>query len=220
MTTCSRRRAIIGVFLAVSSLGWIEPAWADTPEAQDRLVKSVEVGVTGWFTQGKTDWSHDASHLNPDLGNPTSKLKYEDVGTNVVELAGKIRFKNRFFLQGNFGFAEIGGGRLTDDDYLSAQGAANNGASMPGAQRFSQTFSDLRGSSLTDMWYVNADIGFLAHEFRHNKGFVDLFVGFQYWREKQVANGLLQVSAPPLRLRTPLLAVLPRGRASSRTRRS
>jgi hypothetical protein len=190
MTTCSWRRAIVGVFLIAAWPGLIEPAWADTPEAKDPLVKSVEVGVTGWFTQGKTDWSHDASHLDPNLGNPSSKLKYEDVGTNVVELAGKVRFKNRLFLHANFGFAEIGGGRLTDDDFLSAQGAANNGASMPGAQRFSRTFSDIGGD---DMWYVNADIGFLAHEFRRNRGFLDLFVGFQYWREKQVANGLLQV---------------------------
>jgi hypothetical protein len=212
MTIFSWRRAIIGVFIiAMAPLNWIGHAWAETPEAQDRLVKSVEVGVTGWFTQGKTEWSHDASHLDPDLGNPSSKLKYEDVGTNVVELAGKVRFKNRFFLQGNFGFAEIGGGRLTDDDFLSAQGAANNGASMPGAQRFSRTFSDIGGD---DMWYVNADIGFLAHEFRHNKGFLDLFVGFQYWREKQVANGLLQVECTTASSPNPSFGCSPPGTSS------
>jgi hypothetical protein len=178
------------MLLIVAGDGCIGLAQAQDTAEQDRPVKSVDVGVTGWFTQGKTEWSHDASHLNPNLGNPTSNLKYEDVGTNVIELAAKVRFKNRLFLRGNFGWAAIGGGRLTDDDFLSAQGAANNNASMSGAQRFSRTFSDIGGD---DMWYVNADIGLLAHEFRKHKGFVDVFVGFQYWREKLVANSLLQV---------------------------
>jgi len=182
-------RALIGMLVVLAcdhSIGW---AQGEVPPEPDRLIKSVEVGVTGWFTQGKTEWSHDASHLNPNLGNPTSNLKYEDVGTNVIELGAKVRFKNRFFLRGNFGWAAIGGGRLTDDHFLSAQGATNN-ASISGAQRFSRTFSDIGGD---DMWYVNADIGLLAYEFRKNKGFVDVFVGFQYWREKLVANSLLQV---------------------------
>ena len=188
--TCIGPRTIIGLLVILSAGGFIDGAQAETPPAQDRLVQSIEVGVTGWFTQGRTEWSHDASRLNPDLGNPTSKLKYEDVGTNVIELGAKVRFKHRFFLRGNFGWAAIGGGRLTDDDFLSAQGAANKGASVSGAHRFSRTFSDIGGD---DMWYVNADIGLLAHEFHNNKGFVDVFVGFQYWREKLVANSLLQV---------------------------
>lgn len=204
-------RSIIGVLVVVTALGCIGRARAEAPETPERLVKAVEVGVTGWFTQGKTEWSHDASRLDPDLGNPSSKLKYEDVGTNIVELAGKVRFKNRLFVRANFGFAEIGGGRLTDDDFLSAQGAANNGASMPGAQRFSRTFSDIGGD---DVWYVNADIGILAHEFRKNKGFLDLFVGFQYWREKQVANGLLQVECTTVSSPNPSFGCPPPGTSS------
>lgn len=203
--------AISGLLLTVSTGGFICLAQAETPGPQDRLIKSAEVGVTGWFTQGKTEWSHDASHLDPNLGNPSSKLKYEDVGTNVVELAAKVRFKNRFFLRGNFGFAEIGGGRLTDDDFLSAQGAANNNASMSGAQRFSRTFSDIGGDN---MWYINADFGILAHEFRHNKGFLDLFMGFQYWREKLVANSLLQVECTTASSPNPAFGCSPPGTSS------
>lgn len=195
----------------VFAWGTINTVRAETPDAPDRLVKNVEVGVTGWFTQGKTEWSHDASSLNPNLGNPTSKLKYEDVGTNVIELAGKVRFRNRLFLRASFGFAEIGGGRLTDDDFLSAQGAANNGATVSGEHRFSRTFSDINGD---DMWYVNADIGILAHEFRNHKGFLDVFVGFQYWREKQVAKGLLQVECTTATSPDPSFGCPPAGTSS------
>jgi hypothetical protein len=204
-------RAIGAAWLTLLAGGCIWPAHAETPDVQDPLVKSVEVGIAGWFTQGKTEWSHDASHLNPDLGNPTSKLNYEDVGTNVIELGGKVRLKNRFFLRGNFGFAEIGGGRLTDDDFLSAQGATDNGVGGRGEHRFSRTFSDIGGD---DMWYVNADIGILAHEFRKNKGFVDLFVGFQYWREKQVANGVLQVECTTVSSPNPAFGCSPPGTSS------
>lgn len=206
-----RPRTILGACVMVWAAGCMGQAEAETPEAKDRLVKNVEIGVTGWFTQGQTEWSQDASHLNPDLGNPTSKLTYEDVGTNIVELAGKVRFKNRLFLRGNFGFAEIGGGRLTDDDFLSAQGAADNNASVSGAHRFSRTFSDIGGD---DMWYINADIGILAHEFGKNKGFLDLFIGFQYWREKLVANSLVQVECTTASSPNPAFGCSPPGTSS------
>jgi hypothetical protein len=181
---------------------------AEQSDAPDRLIKGVEAGVTGWFTQGKTEWSHDASRLDPNLGNPSSRLRYEDVGTNVIDLAAKVRFRNRLFIRGNIGFADIGGGRLTDDDFLSAQGAAYTNAGVGGAHRFSRTFSDIGGD---DMWYVNADVGLLAHEFRKNKGFLDLFVGFQYWREKEVAKGLRQVECTTVTSPDPSYACAPPG---------
>ena len=37
------------------------------------------------------------------------------------------------------GFADIGGGRLTDDDFVSDQGATSFGTGTPGAQRISRT---------------------------------------------------------------------------------
>ena len=72
--------------------------------------KRVDFGVTGWFSQGQTVWSQNASNLDPNLGDPTSRLTYKDVGTNVLELNGKLEFNNRIFVRGNFGFSDIGGG--------------------------------------------------------------------------------------------------------------
>jgi len=172
----------------------IDGSFRSQPAAPNTgIFKSLDFGVTGWFSQGQTVWSQNASDLDPNLGNPTSRLTYKDVGTNVLELNGKVEFHNRIFLRGSFGFSAIGGGRLTDDDYLSAQGAATFNADVSGAQRFSRTFSDLGGSNLTDMWYVAGDVGLLTHDFQNSKGFLDLFVGFQYWREKQVGRGIRQV---------------------------
>lgn len=66
---------------------------------------------------GETVWSHNASGLDPNLGNPSSKLKFKDTGTNVTEITGRVQLKNKIYFRGAFGYGAIGGGRLTDDDF-------------------------------------------------------------------------------------------------------
>ena len=60
---------------------------------------------------------------------------------------------------------------------------------MSGAHRFSRTYSDIGGDNL---WYLNGDLGVTAHRFQDNKGSLGMFVGWQYWRERHVANGVTQ----------------------------
>ncbi len=79
------------------------------------------------------------------------------------------------------GVASIGGGRLTDDDYLAADGGNPS----------SETFSDLKGDG---MWYLNADFGKRIVEFPHSRGWLDLFVGYQYYYQRFTANGLGQTT--------------------------
>jgi len=167
----------------------ILPVSAEVAPAQSSSIARVDVGVTGWFSQGETVWSQNASGLDANLGNPSSKLKYKDTGTNVTEITGRVQFKNKIFLRGAFGFGSIGGGRLTDDDFLSAQGAATQGATVSGEHRFSRTFSDIDGDNL---WYLSGDLGATAYTFRENKGTLGVFGGFQYWRERQTATGVTQ----------------------------
>jgi len=170
----------------------------DTPSVRAEAVPApatssgiarADFGVSEWFSQGETVWSHNASGLDPNLGNPSSKLKFKDTGTNVTEITGRLQLKNKVFVRGAFGYGSIGGGRLTDDDFLSAQGAATQGASVSGAHRFSRTFSDIDGDNL---WYLSGDLGVTAHTFQGNRGSLGLFVGLQYWRERQVATGVTQ----------------------------
>lgn len=161
--------------LTVLALGSGEAA-----EVFQRSNVSVELGLSGWISQGETTWNHDASRVDPLLGNPTSKLTYKDVGTNVIEFSGKMKFARRWFVRANYGTAAIGGGRLTDDDFLAADGGNPS----------SRTFSDLPGDSI---WYVNGDVGLTVVNYPGHRGTLDLVVGYQYRREKHVASGVTQI---------------------------
>ena len=66
----------------------------------------VELSLKSWlFTAGETQWSHDASGLDPALGDPTSTLKYKDNDTHLVGLGAKVHLNRRLFLDGEFGFS-------------------------------------------------------------------------------------------------------------------
>jgi hypothetical protein len=142
-----------------------------------------DLAIGTWISTGNTHWAHNASSI-AGLGNPTSKLTYKDVGTNVIEVTGKFWVTPKWFGRLNVGFAGIGGGRLTDDDYGS------NG----GQRLFSSTNSNLSGDS---MWYLNADSGFRLAEYPNHRGWLDVFGGFQYWYTKYEATGVTQVSCDP-----------------------
>ena len=137
---------------------------------------AIEFTLFTWLTEGKTRWNF--SNRSPLFGNPTSELNYKDVGTTVVELGGKAIFPNRFFVHGQFGYGTVGGGRLTDDDYLAGQ------------QLFSRTDSNLDGSHV---WYLNADIGYQLILFPQNRGYLGAFIGYQHRDEKLEATGVTQV---------------------------
>lgn len=185
----SRRLLMCAVCACLAGFG-VLPAAAEVAPAQSSAIARVDIGVSEWFSQGETVWSHNASGLDHNLGNPTSKLKFKDTGTNVTEITGRLQLKNKMFLRGAFGYGSIGGGRLTDDDFLSADGAVAANSTVSGAQRFSRTYSDIGGNNL---WYLSGDLGATAYTFRENKGTLGVFTGFQYWREKQVATGVTQV---------------------------
>jgi hypothetical protein len=115
------------------------------------------------------------------LGNPTSKLTYKDVGTNVFDMTGTFWFRPQFFGRLNIGVAGIGGGRLTDDDYLAVDGGNPS----------SRTISNINGDG---MWYLNADLGGRLKSFANHRGWMDVFGGFQYWHTEYSAVGLGQVT--------------------------
>ena len=148
----------------------------DTEERRSRL----ELGVGAWISTGETKWAHNASSI-PGLGNPTSKLTYNDVGTNIAELTAKLWLTRKMFARLTGGYGTIGGGRLTDNDYLAVDGGAPS----------SQTFSDIKGDST---WYINADVGGRVVEFRNSRGYLEVFGGYQYWYQKYTAYGLGQVA--------------------------
>lgn len=150
---------------------------------QKSLIESrpkFDLAIGTWISTGDTRWAHDASSI-AGLGNPTSKLTYKDVGTNIIELTGKVWVTPKWFGRLNVGFAGIGGGRLTDDDYGS------NG----GQRLFSRTNSNLSGDS---MWYLNADSGFRVAEYPNHRGWLEMFGGYQFWHTTVQATGVTQVA--------------------------
>jgi hypothetical protein len=171
--------AVVCVWLIVGLIGGVQIAVAEESATESRPRFDVSIGT--WISTGDTRWAHDASSLSPLLGNPTSKLTYKDVGTNVIELTGKAWVTPKWFGRLNVGFAEIGGGRLIDDDYLAVDGRNPS----------SRTHSNLKGD---DMWYLNADLGRRIFEFPYSRGWLDLFAGYQFWYQRFSANGLGQIA--------------------------
>jgi hypothetical protein len=154
----------------------VAAAQESTTESRPRF----DLAIGTWISTGDTRWAHDASSI-AGLGNPTSKLTYKDVGTNVIELTGKVWATPKWFGRLNVGFAGIGGGRLTDDDYGS------NG----GQRLFSRTNSDLSGDG---MWYLNVDSGFRVTEYPNHRGWLEMFGGYQFWHTTYQATGVTQVA--------------------------
>jgi len=186
-------------------------ATAEVAPAQSSGIARAVIGVSEWFSQGETNWSHNASGVDARVGDPSSKLKYKDTGTNVTEISGRVQLKNNVFFRGAFGYGSIGGGRLTDDDFLSAQGAATFGASVSGEHRYSRTYSDIGGDNL---WYLSGDIGVTTRTFPENKGTLGLFVGLQYWRERHVATGVTRVECTTSALCEPAGTVSSQGQSA------
>jgi hypothetical protein len=177
--------ALAGLWFGLAAPGGLLAA--EEPARQAPFQFEVRTGA--WISEGNTRFSHNASVADPRFGNPTSRLEYQDTGTNVAEIGGTVTFRQRLFLRTDYGFGDIGGGRLTDDDFVSAAGAATFGTADRGGHRFSRTFSDLKGN---DLWYVNADIGYKFLHFPERKGSLGAFLGYQHWTETYEAFGVTQ----------------------------
>ncbi len=154
----------------------VASSWGQDSDAPVR--PRLELSLRSWlFTSGETQWSHDASGLNPTLGNPTSELKYKDNDTHLVGLGAKVHLNRRLFLEGEFGLSvDFDRGSLIDDDYLAGQ------------RLFSRTSSDVTGKG---SWYFSGAVGYRAVELPSERGHLDLLGGFQYWRTTYEAKGFV-----------------------------
>lgn len=179
MTSWLKR--VVSSLVLCGSVAMFVPSMGVAQEPVEEPQQRFEIAVGTWISTGETRWAHNASSSSPLLGNPTSKLTYKDVGTNVFDLAGTYWFRPRLFGRLNIGVAGIGGGRLTDDDYLAADGGNPS----------LRTISNVNGDG---MWYLNADVGGRVKSFANHRGWLDVFGGFQYWHTQYTAVGLGQVT--------------------------
>ncbi|NOT96937.1 MAG: hypothetical protein HOP00_11605 [Nitrospira sp.] len=174
------QKSLTGILLTVCGLLLSEQIVAAQEQIEEKRQR-FEIAIGTWFSAGDTHWAHNASSASPLLGNPSSKLTYKDVGTTVVDIAGTYWFTPRLFGRLNLGVGGIGGGRLTDDDYLAADGGNPS----------SRTISNLNGDG---MIYLNADVGGRVTNFANHRGWLDLFGGIQFWHTQYSAVGLGQVT--------------------------
>jgi hypothetical protein len=175
------RSLVVSATLGCALLGSSVATTAAQEPVEERRPK-VELSVGTWISfGGDLRWAHNASS-QPGLGNPTSKLVYKDIGTNVIDLTGKFWFAPTVFGRLNLGFANIGSGTLTDNDYGSGQ------------RLFSSTSSNINGNN---MWYLNADLGGRVKDFPNHRGYLDVFGGYQYWHTEYNAVGITQIACNP-----------------------
>jgi hypothetical protein len=134
-----------------------------------------ELGARYWWSEGKTGFSINSSKINPTLGNPTSRLSYENMQGNSAELFFRATNGGNIFAKGFAGGGWLNGGSLDDEDFFAGQ------------IKFSGTFSKIKGDSLA---YVTIDLGY---DFKLIDGASKLtigpYAGFNYWGESQVAFG-------------------------------
>jgi hypothetical protein len=157
--------------LGIALLGVL--LFAGVAAAEDPV--SGDVGLRTWVTSGYTKWSFSGAGIDP-----LSELRWRGTDTVIVAGSADVVWKRLVFM------LSLGGGRpddgvLIDDDFLVSGRQA----------RFSHTRSLVDGSSV---FYVNGDVGYRAFQWQGppagTRGFVDFFVGYQYWNEEYEAFGL------------------------------
>ena len=148
-----------------------QPACAQDPWPEER---GWEAGVRYWWSQGKTQWNHNAQSVDPTLGNPTSVLIYDRLYAHSLEFHGAKRWHQGWFITGNAGLGQIYKGSVNDSDYNAGQ------------VKFSETNSSINEGQLG---YLTLDGGYDVLRFPGGST-LGLFGGLQYWTETVEARGL------------------------------
>jgi len=152
-------------------------AQEDVRPAEER---GWEAGARYWWSQGKTQWSHNAQGVSSTVGNPTSVLVYDRLYAHSLEFHGAKRWQRGWFITGNAGVGQIYKGNLNDSDYNAGQ------------VKFSETNSSINEGQLG---YVTVDGGYDVWRFPGGST-VGFFGGLQYWTEQVEANGASFVVRP------------------------
>ena len=153
--------ALLGISLSVNAQDLLAPA------------QRSELGVRYWLSTGETKLSHNAQNLNPNLGNPTSVLLYENLDANVLELFARHTSRENAFLKATLGVGQINRGSFDDEDFRRGQ------------VKFSDTTSSVAEGRIA---YGTLDIGY---QWKLRGGAVSLgvFGGLTQWTEEVDAYG-------------------------------
>jgi hypothetical protein len=148
---------------------------AQAAAAQSRVarVDGWEIGLRYWYSEGRTQWSHNAQGTDPSLGNPTSILTYTDLKAHALELHARRDFAGGWFVRGNAGLGSIRDGSFDDEDYDLGQ------------IKFSDSISPVKGNRLA---YGSVDVG--ANLWTDGRTTFGVFAGRHVWWERLDAYGV------------------------------
>ena len=132
-----------------------------------------EGGVRYWYSSGKINFGF--ANGDPAFGDPTSTLDWTGLTAQTGELFARATHDSGFYLKGTIGGGDIGGGKIIDRDFFAGQ------------VKFSDTTSQVRDGNLR---YGTIDFGW-GTPFARGRDRIGTFIGFQYWRERAIAYGVL-----------------------------
>ncbi len=162
------------------------PALAEEATVVKRPNFTLIVGERTWISSGKTDFNIAGVGGVP---NVVSELKWEKLHSTVAELNAEALWSQRIITKLDLGFGGVGGGKMTDSDFLG-----NNRTVL-----ISESVSSVDDGSL---FYVNLDAGYRVwksdtEDLRGEpRMFVDMLVGYQHWSEKYKASKGVQTQDP------------------------
>jgi hypothetical protein len=134
---------------------------------------SFEAGMRYWYSSGQMRFGF--SNGNPLFGTPTSTLDWHALTGHSGEAFARIDHKpTGLFAKAVLGLGAIDGGKIEDRDFFVGQ------------IKFSDTTSEVKNGSMT---YASFDVGWRYSPTRGS--WLGWFVGYQYWREKATAYGVL-----------------------------
>jgi len=136
---------------------------------------SATVSTNAWWSFGTSKWEFDP--ISVPIG---SKLNWNHVDSPVVMVTGDLAWRY-LVLSAGFGWGQILDGTLVDEDFVKTP--------QQGNFLFSRTSSDVPDSNIL---LFNADFGLRPVRYRDSYGrlgFIDVLVGYQYWREEYEAFG-------------------------------
>jgi hypothetical protein len=135
---------------------------------------AFEGGARYWYSTGSNKFAF--TNGNPLFGNPTSTLDWDRMTGHSGEVFARIdHLPSHLFVKGMLGGGVLKGGDMDDVDFLVTQAS------------FSNTTSAINGNGTR---YATVDIGY-AFEVPSEGIRFGGFVGYQYWREKMTAFGVL-----------------------------
>ena len=142
------------------------------------------VSLTGraWVTSGWSNWNFKSAGVDP-----ASDLRWRGVDAVVGEASADLTWK-RWVWMLSLGGTPLAEGTLVDEDFARSDRQG----------RFSVTRSPVDGGSI---FYVNNDVGMRVVRWQSSLfgpttagptpgGYVDVFIGYQFWREEYVAYGV------------------------------